>query len=188
MLAAEPDDFARTLAEIDAELRGRIADLRALRRRLGELGSPERLALPPVAAAMIERFREAGFTPRMLTTERDSAVLMAALFPDDLAYLVEWRLTTFDDPDYRQLMFDFEEARGWDPDDPRLADLADRSVAALLRLYPPDRVDDDANLITANAERYQLVNSFGTADAPAWRRLNELVDERIRDAGYPVPS
>jgi hypothetical protein len=76
----------------------------------------------------------------------------------------------------REIYLDYDRAYDLDPDDPRLADLAGRIVAATRQRYgagelPGQRGDSDMPA---------LVQAAVNASSPAWERLDRLIREQLR--------
>ncbi|MFK0202829.1 hypothetical protein [Streptomyces lavendulae] len=97
-----------------------------------------------------------------------------------------------DDPGYVELTRRGLEAAAWEPDDPRIeelaSELADRLLAdglptgrALSALPAGSRGRSDA------AARYEVVNRHREDGAPSIARLNVLVEAKLRAAGVDVP-
>lgn len=185
LLEAEPTAFAEAVAEIDAELDARIAELQQRRTDLAQLPSAERLCVSDDVAEILDRVRELGISEQTVQVERDSWILLSAAYPDLLSRSVELRHRCLDDEDYRRLMLALDEATGWDPDDPRLLDLARLSMQVLERLYPAEVARQEAADWTGTDQiTADLLNQMNQV-SPAWQRLYELVDAMTRERGYP---
>lgn len=187
LLRSEPDAFAAALGEIDRELRDRIASLEQHRRDLAQLPSAERLALPDQVAELLVRSRAAGVGERTLRLEREGWILLLATFPDLLPAALDWKNAALDDPDYRALMIRYEEAYDWVAEDPRLLPLAQDSMAAIDALYPWDEAERQVALVISDVAGYRMMAEHNQDVSPAWRRVNDLLDQLMIDRGYPVP-
>ena len=80
------------------------------------------------------------------------------------------------------------DAAAWEPDDPRIEELATAMAGhylanpALLKILTSFQArTDDA------AARYGLISHHGEDWAPAWARLTALIETKLRSAGIPVP-
>jgi DNA-binding transcriptional MerR regulator len=188
LLGAEPDEFGAALADIDADLRRRIAELRRHRADLARLPSVERLCVPEEVAALFDRMRAIGISERTVAMERDGWILLSAAYPEIIPETLEWRRRSLDDPAYQAFMLRMEEAFDWDADDPRLEVLADDTVELMLEIYPIDVAAVELpKWQPLDADRYRLVSEHNLDASPAWARLNRLVEDRARRHGYPVP-
>ena len=186
LLEAEPDAFGRAIAEVDGELRTQIAELRQRRRDLAQLPSAERLCIPDAVAEILAWEREIGLSETTVRIERDSWILLSAAYPGMLEASLAMKRTCLADEEYRRLVLDLDDALDWDPADPRLGDLARRSMTVLERLYPISRAQQEAAEWTGTDEvTVGLLNELNDETSPAWRRLYELVGELTRERGYP---
>ena len=116
-----------------------------------------------------------------------SGALARALLPesfDDFLTQLEHRL---DDPEFVELTKRSWDALSWDPDDPRIDELAsalsDNLLAnrALLAMPTGFRARSDA------ATRYGLINHHREDQSPTLARLTALVEANLRAAGIDVP-
>ncbi len=130
--------------------------------------------------------RELGLSETTVEIERNSWILLSAAYPDMLQASLAMKRTCLDDEEYRALVMAMDEAIDWDPDDPRLVDLARSSMAILQRLYPVDLAREQAAEWTRTDEvTVSLLIEMNDYSSPAWRRLYELVGELTRERGYP---
>jgi DNA-binding transcriptional MerR regulator len=187
LLDAEPERFATALDDVHRRLTAQIEELTARRDTLHRLAHGDRALLPDRACAVLGRLAELGLSPDYVTTQREALVLLRALAPEvfDLFLLnLEHRL---DDPEFVELTKRGWEARSWDPDDPRIEELAsavatnllaDRALLTMptVRRHRPDAVS-----------RYNVVNHHREDEAPSVARLNTLVEGHLRAAGIKVP-
>jgi len=79
------------------------------------------------------------------------------------------------DPALRQMFLDYDRAHDWDPQDPRIDDLARRAVEATVARYgagdlPGQDVDSD---IPA------LIQGAVNASSPAWQRIDTLIRAQL---------
>ncbi|HYI58375.1 MAG TPA: MerR family transcriptional regulator [Microlunatus sp.] len=186
LLEAGPTAFGRAIKEIDADLDSQIAELQQRRADLAELPSAERLCIPDEVAEILQREREIGLSEAAVTMERDTWILMSAGYPELLGSSLATKLAYLDDPEYRDLLLALDEALSWDPDDPRLHGLAERSMVVLQRLYPVETARRDAGRWNGvDPSTLRLMTEMNQRASPAWQRLYELVGELTREQGYP---
>lgn len=131
LLAADEEEFAAAVEEIDRRLRAGIRDLQRHRSRIAQLTAGDSLALPPEAVAYLDRMRELGFRERIVEVERDSWILIAAQMPEEVPAFMAMKHATLENERLRRLYLAMGEVADCGPDDPRLPALADR-VAAFL--------------------------------------------------------
>ncbi len=130
MLDADDETFAEGVRRIDTRLRAEIQRLQASRRQIAQLAAGDSLALPPEVTAYLDRLRGLGVSERMVTSERDAWILVAARWPEKVVQWMPAKMAELEDPRvvhlYRLLsrMFDSEEA-----DEPLMAEVADIMAA-----------------------------------------------------------
>jgi len=186
LLHAGAAEFKAAVTELDAELATRIEELQQRRADLAQLPSAERLCVPDKVAELLDLERSIGISERTIAMERDAWILLAATYPEMLDDVYTWKELTTRDPDFQQLMLAMDEAYDWDPDDPRLADLAQRCLEVMGKLYPAEAASDYMAEFAVDANRYSLISDYGSEDSPAWVRLNGMVEELSRECGYPT--
>lgn len=161
MLATDDDGRRETIAY--------IAELRRRRARLALLNTPDRIGLPDVAIALLDRLRELGCSERFVTIERDGCIPGSATMPSLVEEYLPVKLTLLSDDSYVRVLHGYDDALEWSPDDPRIDDLARASVAEA------DRITAMAG---ASAVR-ELSSAAGAIvaacrrEAPAWDALGE---------------
>ena len=186
LLHADEAEFKAAVIELDAELATRIDELQQRRSDLAQLPSAERLCVPDKVAELLDLERSIGISERTIALERDAWILLAATYPEMIDDVFTWKQMTAYDPEFQQLMLAMDEAYDWDRDDPRLVDLAKRSLDVMERLYPAEAAAAYMADWSVDTTRYHLVSDHGSEDSPAWIRLNELVEELSRERGYPT--
>jgi DNA-binding transcriptional MerR regulator len=129
LLAADDDDFAAAIDDIDHRLRAEIRERQHHRERIAQLAAGDRLALPPEAVDYLDQLRKLDIPERAIEMERDAWILVAAQIPDEMPALMALKRQQIDDPAVTAMYHDLVEAADWDADDPRLPALADRLVA-----------------------------------------------------------
>nr|BFD95041.1 MerR family transcriptional regulator [Kitasatospora sp. Xyl93] len=125
LLRAEPEEFAAAVTDLDAELERRIDRLAEHRRRIADLASGERLALPPEVVAILDRMRALGVSEPSVLLERDTWILLQTLDPEALRQGVREKNASFDDPGTLRLFLLCDQSLDWEPDDPRVDRLID---------------------------------------------------------------
>ena len=188
LLEADEAEFRSAVTELDAELAERIAQLQQRRADLAQLPSAERLCVPDEVAELLDLERSIGVSERTIAMERDAWILLAATYPEMLAEALKWKQITTNDPDYQAMFVAMDRAFDWDPDDPRLRELAERCVDVMEKLYPPEAAAEYVADWSVDTTRYRLVSDHGMEGSPAWERLNRLVEELSRERGYPTWS
>ena len=175
LLDAEPERFSQAVTEIDEALTARIRDLERQRHRIAELVGGERLFLPPEVIDYLDALRDAGVSPRSVRLERDGWILLAARSPQAVREWARDKRELFADPEFQRIYVTYDQARDWDPADPRLERLADDVVAFTGRRAESDWLAGEP--LTAT-----LVASQPEISTPAWDRLNQLCEERMSRA------
>lgn len=176
MLEADAPAFAAAVQRIDGRLRDEIERLEISRKQIAQLAAGDSLALPPEVTSYLDRLREIGASERMVTTERDAWILIAARWPDRIREWMPAKLAELDDPQlvrfYRlgSELFDSD-----DIDDPRAQELAD-ILAGLLEQgaaaggEPGEWTHDDLP--------YDLLEALADESDPRMERFRELMRER----------
>ncbi|MFJ3404191.1 MerR family transcriptional regulator [Promicromonospora sp. NPDC090134] len=186
LLDADAERFAAALTDVEQRLTERIEELTTRRDTLHRLAD-DRALLPDRACAVLDRMRELGFSRDYVAGQREALVLFRALVPEGFESFVAQLEHRLDDPEFVDLTQRSWDALHWDPDDPRVEELAsalaDNLLAhrELLAAPPGFRSRPDT------ATRYGLVNSHGQDQWPTSARLTALVEAKLRAAGIPVP-
>lgn len=173
LLAADEDEFAAAVSDIDRRLRAEIRERQRHRERIAQLAAGDSLALPPEAVAYVERLRAAGVAERVVDAERDAWILVAAQLPERMPFYMRMKSQQLDDAQVRELYADLAEVIEWSPDDPRLPGLVDRLTAQLdaspSEAWEQNRLPDDLA---------ELLDGFFLASVPAASRILELLEQR----------
>ncbi|PSK93687.1 MerR family transcriptional regulator [Murinocardiopsis flavida] len=186
LLDAGPEQFAAALTGVERRLTERIAELTARRDTLHRLAD-DRALLSDRALAVLDRMTGLGFSPDYVAGQREALVLFRALSPEGADHFLTNLEHRLDDPEYVDLIKRSVAAESWAADDPRIEELAAAIAANLLA---------DRELLTTpagfragpdTAVRYRLINHHREDEAPAWVRLNALVEAELRSAGVPIP-
>ncbi|WP_221891270.1 MerR family transcriptional regulator [Microbispora sp. KK1-11] len=176
LLHADPDALTAAIAEIDRDLRDRIAHLRRVRDQLAQLRGGDRLFVSPEVADHLDDLRRLGVSERQIQLERDGWILMQTASPEDAALWIAEKRELMTDPEFRALYLDHDAAYDWPPSDPRLPALADRTRSWFARQHGrsetrPVRNPDIARLAGQTQPG---------ASSPAWDRLAQLVEGQAR--------
>lgn len=188
LLDADPALFAAALADVERQLDERIEELIGRRDMLHRLADGDRALLPDRAVALLARMPGLGFPADEVAATREGWVLARALVPegfDDYLTHFEHALT---DTRLAELGRRVVEAAAWEPDDPRIAEVA--TAAADHYLADPVLLKTVTGLRarTEAATRYTLIAHHGQAPTPAAARLTELFESRLRAAGVHIPG
>lgn len=180
VLEAAPDnEFRQALAQVDVDLTARIRGLRETQRRLRRLIAGRLDLLPPEVSTHLERLPDLGFSPRWVALETDLWILVFATHADTAIELFRDQAQALADPALRQIYLDYDHARDLDPRDPLLDDLAGRIVAATRSRYG---VGDLPGQV-AGSDIPALIQGAVNATSPAWRRLDDLIRDKLRLLG-----
>lgn len=129
LLAADEDEFAAAINDIDRRLHAEIEERQRHQERVAELAAGDGLALPPEAVTYLNRLRELDIPERAIQMERDAWILVAAQIPAQMPTLMALKRAQIEDPAIVAIYSDLAEADDWNADDPRLPAFADRLVA-----------------------------------------------------------
>jgi DNA-binding transcriptional MerR regulator len=175
LLSADPDELATAVAEIDEQLQTEIHRLQDHRAAVKQLATIDGLALPDEVVAYLDHLRGLGFRERVIGVERDSWVIVNAQIPDKVVEWMEAKWETIEDPQFLAAYRGLEAAFDWDPDDPRLDDLADELSDLFTRALAehgdsnPDEIDDTV---------VAMLDAEFVGRSPAWLRVTELLEKR----------
>lgn len=172
LMEAPAEPFAQAVQEIDEELRARIHELEAQRLRIAALVAGDGLVLPPEVVAYLDELREMGVSDRSVRLERDGWLLAAARAPDEVRAWAAEKRALLADLEFRRMYLLFDEAYAWDPDDPRLEELADAVMAW------PGMGSGESSWTTDDPIMTALIESQDGVSSPAWDRLSVLCRAR----------
>lgn len=182
---ADPAEFAAAIADIDQRIQERIDDLEQLRGRLPKLMAGERLVLPAEVTELLDQMRSLGVSEPSMALERDGWILLMGRLPDQVPKLAADKKAALADPDFARLYLAFDQAHDWDPDDPRLIELAADAAAWLGKQPLSSRAPSD----TAISTIHTLLSAEVATASPAWDRLGELSHAQLdpsHKAAHPV--
>jgi DNA-binding transcriptional MerR regulator len=182
LLAADPDRFADAVAEIDRTLQQRATDIARARERIAQLQTGDRLFVSAEVAEFLDRLLALGVSRRAVQMERDRWILLQSIAPEQAAGWTADKLDAIDDPEFQALYLDYDAAFDWSPDDPRLADLAERTRCWLVARHRT--VPEDA-LLDPGLSR--IVSTSAAGSSPAWERLTDIASRHKtgEDAAQP---
>jgi DNA-binding transcriptional MerR regulator len=179
LLHATPDEFANAIRSIDDNLREKVQQFEEHRCRLAGLVHGERLFLPEEIVELLDELRAMGVSERTVTIERDGWIVAFAISPDLTRRWVEQKRTALTEPEFRALYVECDRAFDWDPDDPRLAPLANRMAAWSTENPQVPSADEEASNFSAVVG---LMTADVEAASAAWTRLGRMVPDRAADA------
>jgi DNA-binding transcriptional MerR regulator len=183
LLGAGPGQFTQAIAHIDKAMAARIRDLKQHRRRLAELAGGERLFLPADVVDLLDQLRAMGVSQRTVQMERDGWILAVALSPERVLEWLEQKRSALASAEFRQLYLAYDQAFDWDQDDPRLAGLADATVAYAV-VQQPEAEHAQPDWTAGEHAILALLESQVGNSSPSWERLNELGKARLQASGY----
>ncbi|MCX4756657.1 MerR family transcriptional regulator [Kitasatospora purpeofusca] len=187
MLDADAARFGAALADVERQLTERIDELVARRDTLHRLADGDRALLPDRACAVLDRMPGLGFGPDYVAAQHEALVLARALVPEGFDGFLSQLEHGLDDPEYVDLTKRGWEAESWEPDDPRIEELA-TAMADRYLANPALLGDHGSRQAWAKASaQYKLINNHREDRAPVAARLTALTEARLRSAGVTVP-
>jgi DNA-binding transcriptional MerR regulator len=188
LLEADPAGFVTALADVERQLTERIEELVTRRDTLHRLADGDRALLGDRAVTLLERMTRLGFPADEVATAREGWVLAKALVPDGFDDYLGHVEHALDDPRYVALIQRAAAAAAWEPDDPRVAELA-TAVADHYLAHPEHlKIVTALQARTDTAARYTLIAHHGEEQTPTARRLGALFESRLRTAGIRIPA
>ena len=176
LLAAEDEEFAAAVEDIDRRLRAEIRERQRHRERIAKLAAGDSLALPAEAVAYLARMRELGFRERLIEVERDSWILIAAQMPDEVPALMAIKHAQIEHEALRRLYLDIGDLADCGPDDPRLPAVADR-VAAFIEAAAAQAAGVEEEHPVSD-DLVALLDAAFLESFPCAPNLLELLEER----------
>jgi DNA-binding transcriptional MerR regulator len=177
LLAADEDEFAQAVAEIDVRLRREIRERQEHRRQIAKLAAGDSLSLPDEVVAYLDRMRAKGVPELLVEGERDGWILMAARWPEKMPEFMADKLAQLEDPRTIRLYQLIGQLLEDGVDDERLNEVAD--LIAEMAEQAAARGDLDRQNEEMNDESYvALVDAFASESHPLVERLQELMTER----------
>ena len=177
MLEAGAPAFAEAVHRIDSQLRDEIERLETSRKQIAQLAAGDSLVLPPEVISYLDRLREIGASDRMVDSERDGWILVAARWPDRIREWIPGKFAELDDPRlvrlYRILSEVFESDAG---DDPRLEEAADIMAGLLEQAYASGEIMPGA--VAHDDLAFDLLDALAVESDPRTERMLDLMRER----------
>ncbi|MFB9927978.1 MerR family DNA-binding transcriptional regulator [Amycolatopsis halotolerans] len=187
LLDADAATLATALADVERQLTERIEELTERRDLLGRLADGDRALLPDRAAALLERMPGLGFPAPEVAAAREGWVLAKALAPEGFDdYLADLE-HALGDPRYVTLIKRGAEAAAWEPDDPRIDELATEMAEHYLANPAHLKIVTGMQARTEAATRYQLIAHHGEEQGSAAAKALALVETKLRAAGVRIP-
>lgn len=177
LLAADADQFAAAVSDIDRMLQERTRELRHTRERIARLRSGDRLFVSAGVADYLDQLQQTGVSQRCVRMERDLWILMESVAPHEAAAWLADKLDAIADPEFRSIYVEYDAAFDWSPTDRRLDALAvrtERWFASRANKGKPGGEGRSA----PDPSITQLLETSGGASSPAWARLAEIARER----------
>ncbi|GHF65801.1 MerR family transcriptional regulator [Streptomyces mashuensis] len=187
LLDADTASFTTALADVERHLTERIEELTARRETLHRLADGNRALLPDRAVALLERMPGLGFTADEVAAAREGWVLARALFPEGFDDYLTHVEQAVEDHRFVALSRRAADAASWEPDDPRIAELATAMADHYLANPAQLKIVTALQARTHAATRYKLITQHTAEQAPASARLAALVETKLRAAGVHVP-
>lgn len=178
LLAAEDEEFAAAVADIDRRLRAEIRERQRSRERIAQLAAGDSLALPPEAVAYLDRLRELGIPQRAVEIERDAWILVAAQLPDKMPQLMALKRAQIENPAVIEIYRDLVAVADWTADDPRLPVIADQLVALIEDTTTDWEEFGSQSDFDLDDELVELLDSIFVDSVPAARTLLRLLEQR----------
>ncbi|MGQ5262824.1 MerR family transcriptional regulator [Micromonospora sp. ZYX-F-536] len=177
MLEADVATFAAAIQRIDNHLCEEIERLETSRKQIAQLAAGDRLTLPPVVIAYLDRLREIGASERLVEGERDGWILMAARWPDRVHEWMPGKTAQLDDPQllrlYRLLSEIFESDVS---DDALLEEAADILAGLAEQAYRSGEID--LGEVAQDDLPFDLLDALAVEADPRVGRLLDLMRER----------
>ena len=177
LLTADEDEFAAAIDDIDHRLRAEIRERERNRKRVAQLAAGDRLALPSDAVEYLDRLRELDVPERAIEAERDAWILVAAQIPAQMPALMALKRAQIEDPAVTAMYLDLVETITWEPDDPRLAAVADRLVA-MFEEDAEHRSEDLIADVDLDDDLVELLDEVFVNAVPVARTLLYLLEQR----------
>ena len=174
LFAADPDQFAAAITQIDHNLQERVKELRRTRDRIARLGSGDRLFVSAEVADFLELLDELGVSRRTIQMERNGWILMQSASPKQAAIWLADKRDALGDPEFRAIYLEYDAAFDWSPEDRRLNALAVRTERWFAKRHDRPKGREGSVLDPTLA---QLVATSVGMSSPAWDRIGEIGKE-----------
>ena len=187
LLAADEEEFAAAVREIDRRLREQVKELQEHRRRIAMLAAGDSLALPASATAYLDRMRALGTPEVMVELERDAWILIAAQVPERMDDFMAMKQDQLDDP----LMQAFLAAVGRliDSDEEteaQLAEVADLVVEMAEQAAARGELDGQDEALP-DSSFADLLDTVVHGAGPRLVRIRDRIQELMVERGWTGP-
>jgi DNA-binding transcriptional MerR regulator len=177
LLAADEDEFATAVDEIDRRLRREIRERQEHRRQIAKLAAGDSLSVPEEVVDYLDALRQRGVPEALVEGERDGWILMAARWPEQIPELMADKLGQLEDPRTLRLYQLIGELLEQGPDEARLNAVAD--LISEIAEQAAERGDLDRQREEMNDDAFvDLIDAFASESHPLMVRLQELMAER----------
>jgi DNA-binding transcriptional MerR regulator len=177
LLDATPAEFGAAVAQIDAELRVRIRELKEHRRRIARLADGDSLALPPEVVDYLDKLRACGVSEAMVAGERDGWILMAARWPEKIPEFMVDKMAQLDDPRVVRLYRLIDELVEAGIDEDRLEAVADLMAEVTHESAERGDLDRQREAMGDDAV-FGLIDAYAAESHPVVERLQQLLADR----------
>jgi DNA-binding transcriptional MerR regulator len=177
LLAADSDELAEAVDEIDDQLQAEILRLEAHRVAIAQLATIDGLALPAEVVGYLDMLRGLGLSERTVAIERDAWLIVAAQIPDQIVEWIAAKRASFDDPQIVAMYQALDAAYDLGPGDPRLDALADELSDLFGRIvtYSSENGSSDEPVDDNVAA---LLDAESIGKSAGWRHLGQLLEQR----------
>ena len=175
LLAANPDQFAAAITEIDRNLQERAKELRRTRERIARLSTGDRLFVSAEVADFLDVLHELGVSERTIQMERNGWILMQSASPKQAAIWLADKRSALGDPEFRAIYLEYDAAFDWSPEDRRLNALAVRTERWFAKRH--DKLEGREGSVLDPTLAQLVATSVGMS-SPAWDRIAEIGKER----------
>ena len=176
LLAADTDQFATAMVEIDHTLKNRAEELVRTRERIARLRRGDRLFVSADVGDYLDHLCELGVSQRMVQMERDGWILLQSASPNEAAIWLADKRDALGDPEFRAIYLEYDAAFDWSPDDPRLYALVARTQRWMAGQSGTPRREERSKPDPTMA---RLIMTSAGVSSPAWDRLTEIGRERL---------
>jgi DNA-binding transcriptional MerR regulator len=177
LLAADDEELAAAVDEIDGRLRREIRERQEHRRQIARLAAGDSLSVPAEVVGYLQALRARGVPEALVEGERDGWILMAARWPEKIPEFMADKLVQLDDPRTVRLYQLIGELLEHGPDDERLNAVAD--LIAEISEQAAERGDLERQREEMDDDAFtDLIDSFASESHPLMQRLQELMAER----------
>ncbi|MFE3961031.1 alpha/beta fold hydrolase [Nocardia sp. NPDC059091] len=169
-------DIVDVNLEVEA-FRFEIRQRQRHRERIARLVAGDNLVLPPQVVEFLDQLRAFGVDERIVGVERDGWIPLVTRSPERVAEWVARKQRQLTDPQFLDFYLTLSQALDWADDDPRLAELADRTAVCLTRIadeHGHDYISD----IDIEPPLTALLDTLALDTAPPVRRLIGLLAQR----------